>query len=142
MGWGNSCNINEMQGLTLKEVVVDNTNDRITFHTTCDQQFRMLHHQNCCESVCIEDIEGDWNDLLNLPLVVAEEVSDAEQQVLNLLIGVPDKSADSDSSETWTFYRLATAKGWVIIRWYGTSNGYYSESVDFERVPKDADPDD
>lgn len=141
MGWGNSCNINEMQGLTLKEVTVDNS-ERITFHTTCGQQFRMLHHQDCCESVHIEDIEGDWNDLLNLPLVVAEEVSDEEQQVLNLLIGVPDKSADSDSSETWTFYRLATAKGWVIIRWYGTSNGYYSESVDFERVPKCADPDD
>lgn len=142
MGWGNSCNINEMQGLTLKEVVVDNTNDRITFHTTCDQQFRMLHHQDCCESVNIEDIEGDWNDLLNLPLVVAEEVSDEEQQVLALLMGKPNKSEDADSSETWTYYRLATAKGWVIIRWFGTSNGYYSESVDFERVPKDADPDD
>jgi len=142
MGWRNSCDINEMQGLTLKEVVVDNTNDRITFHTTCDQQFRMLHHQDCCESVNIEDIEGDIQDLIGLPLTVAEEVMDKEQQVLNLLLGVPDKSSDADSSETWTFYRLATAKGWVVIRWFGTSNGYYSESVNFERVPKDAHPDD
>lgn len=142
MSWGNTCNINELQGLTLSAIEVNESKDKITFATTCGQVFRMLHHQNCCESVSIEDIEGDIQDLIGLPLTVAEEVMDKEQQALNLLLGVPDKSSDADSSETWTFYRLATAKGWVIIRWFGTSNGYYSESVDFERVPKDADPDD
>jgi hypothetical protein len=54
------------------------------------------------------------------PGVVAEEVSNYEREA----------PPDADSY-TWTFYRFATVKGTVTVRWLGESNGYYSESVSF-----------
>lgn len=92
--------------------------EQIKFITDKGQQFAMLHLQNCCESVNVEDVVGDVEDLLNTPIVVAETRSE-------------DGDTESFDTFTWTFYTLRTIKGTVTIRWYGTSNGYYSEDVDF-----------
>ena len=123
--------LSHLIGLTLKEVTVNKQDDVITYTSECGQRFRMLHHNDCCETVYIEDVEGDINDLIGSPILVAETVQDAMQQAMNLIIPLPEKNGEC---EQWTFYRLATAKGWVVIRWYGDSNGYYSTDVSFERV--------
>ena len=113
-------------GLTLKSIDGMNLDsDAIYFTSTDGRQFLMWHYQNCCERVEIVDVEGDPDDLIGAPIIVAEEVSSDDYQGFD---GLP---TPTDRSHTWTFYRFATRKGWVVLRWLGQSNGYYSESVWF-----------
>lgn len=86
------------------------------------RKYRMYHRQDCCESVYIEDIIGDLDDLIGASISMAEEVTETGTE------------GDWGDTFTWTFYKFATINGYVTIRWYGTSNGYYSESVDIEEV--------
>ena len=88
----------------------------------------MQHVQDCCENVWVEEVVGNVSDLIGSPIIEAECVESSDD---------PDgfKHEYQPESQTWTFYKLGTAKGFVTIRWLGTSNGYYSERVDFIRVP-------
>jgi hypothetical protein len=124
----NEENISCLRGKTLSSIVVNDDNDEITFTTTENVKYKMFHEQDCCEWVTIDDICGDLQDLLWSEILVAEEVSSNENPI-NVVI--PE---DSQDSFTWTFYKLDTIKGGVTIRWYGSSNGYYSESVAFEKI--------
>lgn len=85
-------------------------------------KFCFWHSQNCCESVAIEDVAGDLDDLIDSVICQAEEVSNLPEPELSNPV----------ESYTWTFYKFATNKGSVTIRWFGTSNGYYSESVSYK----------
>lgn len=101
--------------------------DTIIFVVSPEEKYKMYHKQDCCETVVIEDICGELDWLLNTPILLAEERSNNERVKDEDGYGVGD-------SQTWTFYELATINGNVTIRWDGRSNGYYSESVDFERI--------
>lgn len=120
----------DMVGRTITNIFKDD--DTLVFTTIEGDKFKLCHHQDCCESVYIDDIEGDLDDLLGTPIRVAEEVSDSYAQAVALITNLPPFS----DSGTWTFYRIATEKGFVVVRWIGESNGYYSESVDFVHIPR------
>ena len=128
----------DLQGKTLKraEQIGD---DRIEFEDAEGKTYALYHAQDCCESVVVESVTGDLADLIGSPILLAEEAtSDADPDDIALAkererAAKPDYY-DYTDSQTWTFYKLRTIKGSVDIRWHGESNGYYSESVDFEEV--------
>lgn len=84
-------------------------------------QFRLYHEQDCSESVTLDDVVGDLSDLIDTIILDASETSEGGMD------------ADNDSY-TWTFYHFATIKGYVDLKWFGVSNGYYSEDVDVEII--------
>ena len=108
--------ISDMLGLVFISVYQDG--DELIF-ITVNETFRFFHYQNCCESVYIESIVGDLEDLIGVPLLLAEEST----------------MDDPNASEygMWTFYKFATRNGYVDVRWNGSSNGYYSVSVSLAR---------
>jgi hypothetical protein len=114
--------IEELKGFTLTKVEkFEDGQDGEELHFVRDdgKKVIMYHCQDCCESVTLEDVDGELSDLIGSPIIEAEEAwRDAS-----------DNSEYGDS-ETWTYYKLGTAKGSVSLRWVGSSNGYYSESVD------------
>ena len=110
----------DLLGHTLTNIE-NKENRELVFTLGTGEKYRLYHQQDCCEDVFIEDVVGDLVDLINSPLIMAEEVSNRGDE------GV-------DTSSTWTFYKLATMRGYVTVRWYGESSGYYSESVDWGRA--------
>ena len=133
--------ISELVGKTV--VSIDKKDDELIFICATGEKYKMYHSQDCCEGVFIEDICGDLDDLIGTPIVKAEEVSNddfvsAFECKFHKVEGSDSEKDDEGNykpeSYTWTFYKFATIKGYVDIRWFGESNGYYSESVDFQKA--------
>lgn len=100
--------------------------ERLEFHCEDGTVYAFFYERDCCASCDIEDIIGNLSDLVGSPILMAEEVTSDEN---------PEGVTKEDQiSFTWTFYKFATVKGYVTVRWYGESNGYYSESVSFKKV--------
>ena len=146
-------NVSELLGKTLLKIdrvnCDDCNDDALIFYCNNGEKFKMYHSQDCCESVSIEDICGDLDDLIGSPILKSEEVSNEEfvstfnnkfHKVENSLWQEKDDEGNyKPESCTWTFYKFATIKGYVDIRWFGESNGYYSEGVDFQKADKNGE---
>ena len=117
MDWESEVKIENMVGKVFTSV--RNEGSELVFQNATES-FVFFHQQDCCENVSIEDVCGDLQDLVGEPLLLAEEVT-GETPV--------DFNEREYESVTWTFYKFATRKGYVDVRWLGESNGYYSEGV-------------
>ena len=125
--WNNSAKITDMVGKVFTSV--KNVGDTELRFENDQERYVFFHSQDCCEHVRIEDIVGDLSDLEGVELLKAEETH-------NLFDMIKSIDKEVNESGTWTFYKFATRKGYVDVRWLGESNGYYSESVDlgYEKV--------
>jgi hypothetical protein len=115
----------ELVGKTITKITGQQYSDELVFHLSDGTRHMLYHWQNCCESVSLNDVNGNFEDLIGTEILMASEESNSYP--LTPLL-------ESDKSYTWTFYRLSTIKGTVVLRWLGVSNGHYSESVDFEEI--------
>lgn len=119
--------LSDLVGETIEKIEHANQYDSdIVITLSNGKVVKMGHIQDCCESVYVEDIIGDLEDLCGTPLLTAEERTSVDVSAY----GNPDREPYGYDSVTWTFYEFRTIKGSVTIRWCGESNGYYSESVD------------
>jgi len=115
----------ELLSYRMTDVSISDDKTKMRFVREDGWVFEFHHEQECCERVEIIDVVGDLDDLVGAPIYMAEEVTYKDHD--------PDGVESPqwyEESNTWTFYKFATVKGYVTVRWYGSSNGYYSEDVD------------
>ena len=112
----------ELIGKIITKVVC--TDNEVYITTSDCEHYLMSHIQDCCETVYLESVVGDINDVVGYPVLNAELKTNKTNTFGKEYIG---------ESFTWTFYTIATIKGYVDLRFLGASNGYYSERVGFYR---------
>ena len=120
MGYNERIGLGELAGETLTYIDVDPENDVILLTTESGRMIKIYHEQDCCESVRIEDTQGDWHNLIGKVIVTAY-ADEYESEV-------------EYGSRTETTLTFCVDDATVINRWVGESNGYYSESVHIEEI--------
>lgn len=92
--------------------------EEVVIEFLCGTSLRLYHQRDCCETVQVADVIGDPDDLLGASLTMCEASTEEGHE-----------NDWGSSTWTWTFYKLATNRGYVTLRFLGESNGYYSERV-------------
>lgn len=116
----------KLVGLTLRHVVKTQLDgdDALLLLGNDGTGFVMHHKQNCCENVWLEDCEDLEGWYLQAEILEAEVVCG-------------EISSDSVCEEGYTVYKIRTDKGYHTITWRGTSNGYYSTTVEITPLVHD-----
>ena len=118
--YSQAINIDQIKGMTITAVVYKESDESLLIHLNT-HVLKMIHHQDCCETVYLADVVGSFEDLIGYPLL---EVSES---IVN--------TNSADMSSTATYYNFKTVKASVQLRWVGESNGYYSVAVNCYLYP-------
>ena len=116
---------NELEGLSIFSIDgLERQSELITITTDDNRTFKMYHDQDCCEHVYLADFQlhGTYKGKVLKATVDTNEDDEPEFEY--------------EDTYTWTYYIIETENGKLTLRWFGSSNGYYSESVDFYEVNK------
>ena len=118
--------VSDLVGKTIVDIQgMVQDSEEIIFTLNDGVKYKMYHEKDCCECVYLEDVNGDIENILN------SEILRFDEKI--------EDNPEADESQTYTFYTIATINGYIDLRWNGESNGYYSESVDFELLEKGDD---
>ena len=100
--------------------------DDVILVTTDNEAFEFSHMQDCCESVSLQSIKGDFRDLIGKPILFVDHKESTDWP--------PDRADEPSDSFTITTFRIIANGVYITMGWLGTSNGYYSERVYFGRT--------
>jgi len=95
----------------------------VTFETD-KGELALYHSQACCESVQLQELDGGAEELEGQVVLYAR----VEEGDLPYRGSSEEPELYLAESYTWTFLRIGTIKGTVVMRWLGESNGYYGET--------------
>lgn len=109
--------VGELVGKTMVKATSDHKTVKLLADDGTEYAFCHADEDFADATVTVDDICGNLADLVGSPILKAE-------------VRTKDGSSDKCWSGTWTFYTFATVKGYVDIKWFGTSSGNYSEEVD------------
>ena len=120
---GEFSKIDDLLGKTIVKIerINDYSHTMLKITTDKNEVYDFYHIQDCCESVYLNDVIGDFDDLLNTPILLSECITNED-------------TFNDGEYTTWTFYKLVTINGGVTLRFVGSSNGYYSVDVSISKT--------
>jgi CRISPR/Cas system-associated protein Csm6 len=100
----------------IKDIKLEENSDIVIFVFDDDTKMTQYHEQDCCESVLVGQVDSDPQRFIGAEMYTLQEKTEIGE-------------LEYGDTYTYTFYTAVTSKGYLDWRWTGTSNGYYSESV-------------
>jgi len=122
----NNINKENLFGRVIESITgLEEESDKVTITFKHGGSITQFHEEDCCESVYVSQVDG------NVRKHEGAVIHELIEKVLDKTeIPSDELPKYTDTSLTATFYTLKTSKGYLDWRWYGESNGYYSEGVD------------